>query len=71
MSVEVADLQDQLTTIEAKLDSLYAASPNGSAFITSVEARAASLRDRLTLAEARRGVLHPKSNHLSLFDNLN
>ena len=67
----VADLQDQLTAIEARLDSLYAASPRITALITSVEARAARLRERLTLAENRIGVLHPKSNHLSLFDNLN
>ena len=67
----VADLQDRLTAIEARLDDLYTISPRGTALITSVEARAARLREQLTLAENRRGVLHPKSNYLSLFDNLN
>jgi capsule polysaccharide export protein KpsE/RkpR len=53
----MTSLQDQLIAIEARLDDLYAAHPNGSALITSVEARAVSLRERLILAETQRGVL--------------
>ena len=53
----MTSLQDQLTAIEARLDVLFAASPRDIALITSVEARAARLGERLILAESQRGML--------------
>jgi capsule polysaccharide export protein KpsE/RkpR len=53
----MTSLQDQLIAIEARLDVLFAADQRDSALITSVEARAASLRERLILAETQRGGL--------------
>lgn len=53
----MTNLQDQLTVLEGKLDALFAVSPNGSLFISELQARAASMRKRLILAEAQRGVL--------------
>ena len=50
-------LQNHLTDIEARLDVLFDADPRDTALITSLEARAARLGERLILAETPRGVL--------------
>jgi capsule polysaccharide export protein KpsE/RkpR len=53
----MTSLQDQLIAIEARLDVLFAADPRDSALISEFQARAASLRERLILAETQRGLL--------------